>query len=179
MLLVSWSAGGVTTAAAYARAFYAFIGPALLPGAAMWTLTGVPEHAVLGVLIVIFGLLQIFLVRDNERVVRTSFSIRYDNERLMKALEVERQEAALARDRAEDANHAKSRFLAAASHDLRQPLQALRMHLSALGAASGDEVLRASITRKMGHAVNGLTDILDTLLDVARLDMNQVQPKII
>jgi CheY-like chemotaxis protein len=50
------------------------------------------------------------------------------------------------------------------------------MHLTALGAAADDEVLRTSISRKMTHAVNGLTDILDTLLDIARLDMNQVQP---
>ncbi len=82
----------------------------------------------------------------------------------------------VAKEAAERANETKSRFLAAASHDLRQPLQALRMHLTALGAAADDEVLRTSISRKMTHAVNGLTDILDTLLDIARLDMNQVQP---
>ena len=82
----------------------------------------------------------------------------------------------VAKEAAESANETKSRFLAAASHDLRQPLQALRMHLTALGSATSDELLRATLARKMNHAVNGLTDILDTLLDVARLDMNQVQP---
>jgi len=94
MVLVCWSAGGVSTAAAYARAFYAFVGPTLLPAAAVWAMTVTPQHAVLAVLILMFGLIQIFFVRDNERVVRRSFSIRYDNERLMKALEAERQDAA-------------------------------------------------------------------------------------
>lgn len=84
----------------------------------------------------------------------------------------------VAKEAAERANETKSRFLAAASHDLRQPLQALRMHLTALGSATSDELLRATLARKMNHAVNGLTDILDTLLDVARLDMNQVQPSV-
>ncbi len=84
----------------------------------------------------------------------------------------------VAKEAAERANETKSRFLAAASHDLRQPLQALRMHLTALGTGGVDEVTRASVARKMQHAVNGLTDILDTLLDVARLDMNQVRPNL-
>ncbi len=83
----------------------------------------------------------------------------------------------VAKEAAESANETKSRFLAAASHDLRQPLQALRMHLTALASTTPEDVdLHATIGQKMSHAVNGLTDILDTLLDVARLDMNQVQP---
>jgi signal transduction histidine kinase len=83
----------------------------------------------------------------------------------------------VAKEAAESANETKSRFLAAASHDLRQPLQALRMHLTALASTTPEDVdLHAAIGQKMSHAVNGLTDILDTLLDVARLDMNQVQP---
>lgn len=177
MLLVSWSAGGVTTAAAYARAFYAFIGPALLPGAAMWAMTGIPEHAVLGVLIVIFGLLQIFLVRDNERVVRTSFSIRYDNERLLKALDAERREAALARDRAEDANRAKSRFLAAASHDLRQPLHALSLYSAVLKLRATDPNT-VEIAEQINKASSALTALVDSLLDISKLDAGAVRPEV-
>lgn len=177
MLLVSWSAGGITTAAAYARAFYAFVGPTLLPGAAMWALTGTPEYVVLGVLIVIFGLLQIFLVRDNERVVRTSFSIRYDNERLVKALEAERHDAALARDRAEDANRAKSRFLAAASHDLRQPLHALSLYSAVLKLRATDPNT-VEIADQINKASSSLTALVDSLLDISKLDAGAVRPEV-
>jgi len=83
----------------------------------------------------------------------------------------------VAKEAAERANETKSRFLAAASHDLRQPLQALRMHLIAL-PATGNEIDRVQTGRKMSQAIDGLTEILDTLLDVARLDMNQVQPAV-
>jgi PAS domain S-box-containing protein len=82
----------------------------------------------------------------------------------------------VAKEAAERANETKSRFLAAASHDLRQPLQALRMHLTAL-PDTDNEVDRLRTGQKMGQAIDGLTDILDTLLDIARLDMNQVQPE--
>ena len=81
----------------------------------------------------------------------------------------------VAKEAAERANETKSRFLAAASHDLRQPLQALRMHLTGLAAAD-DGAMRDAIGVRMGHAINGLADILDTLLDIARLDMDQVRP---
>jgi len=65
MVLVCWSAGGVSTAAAHARAFYAFVGPTLVPAAAVWAMTGSLQNIILGVLILMFGLIQIFFVRDN------------------------------------------------------------------------------------------------------------------
>jgi len=83
----------------------------------------------------------------------------------------------VAKEAAERANETKSRFLAAASHDLRQPLQALNMHLGALALDPGAEQ-RGHLQRKMRHAVGDLTGILDTLLDIARLDMDQVRPNV-
>jgi hypothetical protein len=101
MVLVCWSAGGVSTAAAYARAFYAFVAPTLLPAAAVWAVTATPQHAVLALLILMLGLILIFFVRDNERAVRKSFSMRYDYERLLKTIESERKDGRLERGRAE------------------------------------------------------------------------------
>jgi signal transduction histidine kinase/CheY-like chemotaxis protein len=177
MVLVCWSAGGVSTAAAYARAFYAFVGPTLLPAAAVWAMTASLQNVILGVLILMFGLIQIFFVRDNERVVRESFSIRYDNERLLKALEAERQEAALARDRAEDANRAKSRFLAAASHDLRQPLHALSLYSAVLKLRATDPST-GEIAEQISKASSALTALVDSLLDISKLDAGAIHPEL-
>ncbi len=177
MVLVCWSAGGVSTAAAYARAFYAFVGPTLMPAAVIWAMTGTPQNVILGVLILLFGLIQIFFVRDNERVVQESFSIRFDNERLVKALELERQEAAQARDRAEDANRAKSRFLAAASHDLRQPLHALSLYSAVLKLRATDPNI-GEIAEQISKASSALTALVDSLLDISKLDAGAIHPEV-
>lgn len=177
IILVCWSAGGVSTAAAYARAFYAFVGPTLLPVAAVWALSGAVSDMVLGLLIVLFGLIQMFFVRDNERVVRESFAIRYENEKLIEALERERQAVVLARDRAEDANRAKSRFLAAASHDLRQPLHALSLYSATLKLRAGGGAA-GEIAGHINEALSSLSTLVDSLLDISKLDAGAVHPRL-
>lgn len=78
---------------------------------------------------------------------------------------------------AEQATIAKSHFLAAASHDLRQPLHALGLFVSGLAsspAARQDPELVAQIE----SAVTTLQDLLDAILDVSRLDGGNVVPRI-
>ena len=175
MILVCWTAGGVSTHAAYARAFYAFVVPSLLPLATLWALTGSPEDIVLGVLVLLFVVIQIYFVLDNERVVQDSFLIRYRHDSLLDKLERERAEVMLARNRAEDANLEKSRFLAAASHDLRQPLHALSLFSTALGLRAPDGPIR-DIAEQIEKALASLAALFDSLLDISRLDAGAVSP---
>jgi signal transduction histidine kinase/CheY-like chemotaxis protein len=73
------------------------------------------------------------------------------------------------------ANQAKSRFLAAASHDLRQPLHALGMFVAQLrGRVTEPEV--AALTGKVEAAVTALQQLLDSILDISRLDAGIVSP---
>ena len=72
-------------------------------------MAGDPQSIAVAVLIVLFGLMQVFFVRDNERVVRESFAIRYENERLLEALERERQEVLHSRATARRRRTAPSR----------------------------------------------------------------------
>ena len=77
---------------------------------------------------------------------------------------------------AEQANQAKSKFLATASHDLRQPLQALRLFSDALlDTAREKETVR--LAEQIGKSVNALVDMFDDLLDVSRLDAGIVEPR--
>lgn len=175
MILVCWVAGGVSTLAAYARAFYVFVALTLLPLVALWMLAGNPQDIANGVLIALFALILVFFVRDNERVVRESFTIRYENERLLEALERERQAVLLARDRAEEANRAKSRFLAAASHDLRQPLHALSLFSATLKLRETDGTA-GEIAGHIDQALASLSSLVDSLLDISRLDAGAVRP---
>jgi len=82
-----------------------------------------------------------------------------------------------AKESAEQASEAKSRFLAAASHDLRQPLQSLRLYMDSLAPAIAQGGHK-QVLERMQRSVDSLTGILDSLLDVARLDMGQIRPEI-
>ena len=71
------------------------------------------------------------------------------------------------------ANAAKTRFLAAASHDLRQPVQALALYMAALqGERSGPA--RTELMARMDHSVQALGSLFGVLLDVSRFDAGLV-----
>jgi CheY-like chemotaxis protein len=78
---------------------------------------------------------------------------------------------------AERANQAKTRFLAAASHDLRQPLHALGLfadQLSRRKLVGEDQRLVARIV----ESTEALSELLDALLDISRLDAGAYAPKV-
>lgn len=78
-------------------------------------------------------------------------------------------------EEAERANDSKTRFLAAASHDLRQPLQALTLYLGVLRARlNGRE---EQVMEAVGQCVESLAGLLNDMLDVARLDAGVITPK--
>jgi PAS domain S-box-containing protein len=93
--------------------------------------------------------------------------------------EARNQEVALrrAKDEAERANMAKSKFLAAASHDLRQPVQALVFFTSALRLKITGTVA-TSMLAEIQLSLEGLNVLLESLLDVSRLDAGIVSPQI-
>lgn len=78
--------------------------------------------------------------------------------------------------RAERADAAKSRFLAAASHDLRQPLQAMRFHLAALETQVATAAARRTLD-DLSQCVDVMHGLLGSLLDVSRLDAGVVRPQ--
>jgi PAS domain S-box-containing protein len=79
-----------------------------------------------------------------------------------------------ARNAAETANRAKSSFLAAASHDLRQPVQALTLFTSALEERLADHPA-AALAALIRQALVALQGLLESLLDISRLDAGVVE----
>lgn len=92
------------------------------------------------------------------------------------ALQAAKDQAVAARDEAERANLAKSKFLAAVSHDLRQPAQAMALFVPLVAQALSNHP-RQAVARHLEHALSGLTKMLDALLDVSRLDAGCVVPQ--
>ena len=86
------------------------------------------------------------------------------------------QALAQAKDQAEKASAAKSRFLAAANHDLRQPLQAMSLLIGALSYARIDEQARG-IAADMRDTLSVMEGLLNALLDISKLDAGIVTPQ--
>lgn len=78
---------------------------------------------------------------------------------------------------AEQANRGKTRFLAAASHDLMQPLNAARLFISAMMQTRPDERTAASIQR-VDASLSAAEELLVTLLDISKLDAGALPPKV-
>ena len=79
------------------------------------------------------------------------------------------------KDEAEQASIAKSRFLAATSHDLRQPLHALALFSTNLADKADTPSLRR-LSGQINAAVGSLGELLDGLLDISRIDLGATQP---
>ncbi|WP_448204163.1 ATP-binding protein [Azospirillum sp. sgz302134] len=87
-----------------------------------------------------------------------------------------RQALAEAHADAERANQAKTRFLAAASHDLRQPFQAMSLFHHILTAKLTDPKQR-EVAHKLGEALAAGNTLLNTLLDTSALEAGNVKPR--
>ncbi|MBV5336942.1 MAG: HAMP domain-containing histidine kinase, partial [Deltaproteobacteria bacterium] len=79
---------------------------------------------------------------------------------------------------AESANIAKTRFVAAASHDLRQPIQAINLFRDALGQTELNAEQK-TISGFLSMSVHSLGELLYSLLDISKLDAGQVRPQLI
>jgi signal transduction histidine kinase/ActR/RegA family two-component response regulator len=106
----------------------------------------------------------------NQMALRLSWG----RDELERQVEEVTQELRLKKEQAETATLAKSRFLAAASHDLRQPSHAMGMFVARMGQLPMDGQMRKLVDH-LELSVQALQDLLDGLLDLSRLDAGNVQ----
>jgi CheY-like chemotaxis protein/two-component sensor histidine kinase len=86
-------------------------------------------------------------------------------------------ELALAKSAAEEANNSKTRFLAAASHDILQPLNAARLYVTSL-VERHHEGEDARLVDNIDDSLEAIEEILGALLDISRLDAGAMPPSI-
>lgn len=97
------------------------------------------------------------------------------NTKLLQGIELQ-LENVQARIEAEQANQAKSKFLAAASHDIRQPLQAVVFFLETLKNRNRDPD-DEMVYRRLESSVESMSGLLNDLLDISKLDADSVHSK--
>ena len=132
------------------------------------------DYNVLGLASLGYSGILIMFSRVQHRALNEGFAIRFENRRLLAELEVEKTEAQDARGRAEKANLAKSQLLAAASHDLRQPLHALSLFSGSLQSLALDDEAR-EVAARIQSNVAAMEKLFNGLLDISRLEAGVVQ----
>jgi signal transduction histidine kinase/ActR/RegA family two-component response regulator len=125
----------------------------------------------LALAILVFAIVLVLLARDTNRQFNQTIRIRKDQEELNKQLQKALQDAAVA-------DRAKTRFLASASHDLRQPIHALSLFGAALKMQQLPDNVR-DLANNIDESITVLASQLDSLLDISRLDAGVVTPEFV
>src|SRR5690606_11421121 len=121
------------------------------------------------ILLLYLGVL-LLIGRNVNRLVRGSILLRFENEEILRQKTIEAA-------RADRANHDKSMFLAAASHDMRQPVHALLLLVAALHQRIRDAAQLELVThiQKAGHAIG---DLFNALMELSRLESGSERTQI-
>jgi len=163
------------------RAMYAlYVFPMLVPLVIAFLVLDAPGYRTIGALLLLYLMVSFITSRATANAVMEGIRLRFDNLDLVDRLTEEKSHSDRARVRAERANAAKSVFLSAASHDLRQPLHSLRLFTATLAsrlAGNADEDAQRLVFKidESGRALEGL---FNAILDVSRLDAGTLRPRI-
>lgn len=117
------------------------------------------------------------LVRSTQQIESMNAELEQRVETRSAELRAAVEQMRLARNEAESASLAKTAFLAAASHDLRQPAHALGLYMTALGLGRLDAE-QADLVRRMSASLTALDTQFNALLDVSRLDADGITPQL-
>ena len=162
------AAGAATTNPVFPPALYIYISLLILPLMVISALDGDRTHLILAAMLLVYWAFILNSGRDLAATFELSLCREFENEHLVAQLMEEKRHA-------EQASRMKSRFLAAASHDMRQPIYALSLFL---------EALRNHVTGMQGRELHSkveqtaevLSCMLDAMLDVSKLDAGVIQP---
>ncbi len=141
-------------------------------GVMYWLDTGIKGWPVLVVLI-LAAIATLVMRRGMYLELCASINNEVQAQRLAGELEAQNQELDEARKLANAASNAKTRFLATASHDLRQPIQAAVLFADLLH----DQVARSEqhLTERLKQSLGSMSGLLGKLLDISKLDAGIVQ----
>lgn len=131
----------------------------------------------LGLAAIMYLATLLMQARNSERAARGAIELRFENLELVARLRQASAESRQAQQDAEQANIAKSKFLAAASHDLRQPIHAQGLFLEVLSKTTLD-VKQQSLLVNIQSATAASAEMLHSLLDYSRVEAGVITPQL-
>ncbi len=168
-LTLTLSIGSLIAGTFWLPASYVFAVPVMGAMGVQLLLTGHLASIALAFFLLSYLLLVTKMARSLHSTVRSEIVQRHKSEALAEALHKKTEEA-------QQAVLAKSRFLAGASHDLRQPLHTLSLFMDVLKDAK-DDAERACIISRLDLSLEALQRLFEALLDVSRLDAGVITPE--
>lgn len=164
--VVTGLVGGAVGSSVFFPAMIAFTIPATLGLSLNLFILGNEPYSLLALAVLIYLVVSALFSKTIEKNFLNFLWLRLKNEALVESLQQQKELA-------EKANVDKSRFLAAASHDLRQPLHALGLFLNLL--KKKHQGLDENLMENIRESMNALKGLFDSLLDISRLDAGMVK----
>jgi two-component system, sensor histidine kinase len=176
VVLFAMPAAGVAVSQSSRYIVAAYSTSILFPAAASWAVVHPDQSiAVVSLTLLYCGLIILVAVEGDQLLLR-SVIIRHERDRLVRDLEQRNDDVRAAMERAEQAAQSRSRVLATASHDLRQPLHALSIYSAVLAANPHTDQLR-EVSANIDQIVRSLGSLLHGLLDLSRLTVGHFVPE--
>lgn len=166
--IIGLSAGCVVIASYTFSAYLAFAVPAIGIGALHLLLRKDYDAIALGILLLVLLLIITKAALNQKQDTLQGLRLLFENIDLIEQLKHQKMIA-------EKADSDKSRFLAAASHDLRQPLHAMQLYLSSVNPKMG-LIRQPQVWLGLQRSIASLNGLFNSLLDLSRLDAGMLQP---
>ena len=168
IVLAGLTAGSFISHSAYLLAYIIFPIFAVIPLSIRFYIEAGEVNIILGTLCLVY----IFILfsyanrahRYLKKAVQSELKMKELNEKLV-----------IQKEKAEYANIAKSKFLAVASHDLRQPLHAIQLFTSALEMESSEPSIKSILTN-ITNATDSLSHLFNNLLDLSMVEAKTIRP---
>jgi len=172
LFLLGMISGSVATTCGYSKFFFSLNIPIVFSLSSFWLFTnfdgvGFGLRASIALMILLYFRVQMSLAKNAqsflEQTIEMNFKERELNDELSKTLR-----------QAVDASKSKTRFLASASHDLRQPIHTLQLLSAALSMQPLDKKSN-KIADQMDSAIGNMASQMDGLLDISKLDAGIIE----
>jgi len=166
-LIIGIVAGASILNAYWLKSAYYLIIPAVSFAVIRTASEGGIEYIGLAILLLSYLLIMLKIAKNSNKAAHDSIRLQLENFDLYKDFQEQKELA-------EQANVAKSKFLAAASHDMRQPLHAMGLFASLLEKELNSDKQKNPFNNRT-RSLDALRELLNTLLDVSKLDAGVVE----
>lgn len=177
VLLFGMTAGSLASLTIYRPYFFIYAVMVICPFIVRCFLSDMEALNMVAIIGIMFLIINLFHSKVAQQSILRAIDLGFENQVLVQRLKEENDRSETARRQADISNQAKSRFLATASHDLRQPLHAMGFFVEALTSRSVSPDIK-DLVDKIDMTTTSLRELLNSLLDFSKIESGVMVPQI-